>query len=145
MFHFYVIQFSEAWHADKIHWSASAVFNWISAKEIKLIQNCCVLWSHVLVVLERDRCVEERCKMDTILSQGCPKPCQLLIFRMSSWTLVRCRWWKLWEMGGTENYTPAGVRLKHSRHPAAACIIESISVLDIMRNFFTERMTRHWN
>lgn len=48
-------------------------------------------------------------------------------------------------MGGTENYTPAGVRLKHSRHPAAAYIFECIYVLEIMRNFFIERMVRHWN
>lgn len=48
-------------------------------------------------------------------------------------------------MGGTENYTPAGVRLKHSRHPAAAYIFECIYVLDIMRNFFIERMVRYWN
>ena len=33
------------------------------------------------------------------------------------------------EMGGTENETPAGVRLGHSRHPAAAYVFECIYVL----------------
>lgn len=51
----------------------------MSAKEIKLIQNRCVLWSHVLVVSEVDRPVEEMGEKATTESQACPKPCQLLM------------------------------------------------------------------
>lgn len=53
-FSFRVVQFSQVWYADESYWSVSAVFNWMSVKEIKLIQNSCVLWSLVLVILETD-------------------------------------------------------------------------------------------
>lgn len=42
----------------------------MSVKEIKLIQNCCVLWSHVLVVLEIDRPAEEMAKKAILAERG---------------------------------------------------------------------------
>lgn len=42
----------------------------MSVKESKRIQNCCVLWSHVVVGLETDRPAEEMGKKATTVDLG---------------------------------------------------------------------------